>query len=158
MPKKNVIVKDETPAPFLRRLFAYLVDASIISLIILLPLSPKITLTEDLQMTELLVTAELFSAKTILFGFLAALLTILYWALLEYKLRQSIGKMIMRIHVKSTDTKRLTFGQCFLRNIPKFSSLILFIDTLVLLFGGTHQRFFDKLAHTTVTRTPPKNP
>ena len=76
------------------------------------------------------------------------ILTILYWAVLEYKLGQTPGKMLMKIRVRSLNAQ-LTFKQCIFRNITKLSFLLLLLDTLYTFKSG-NQRFFDTLAQTQV--------
>jgi len=83
-----------------------------------------------------------------------AVITVLYWALLEYKLSQSIGKMLMRIKVVSTTGKPLTFAQCLTRNLSKFSTILLALDTLYMFKSGTH-RFLDTVATTQVIDMQP---
>ena len=78
---------------------------------------------------------------------MAALIIILYFSVFEYKLHQTIGKMLFRIEVVSA--KKLTFTQCLLRNLSKISLVVLFIDTLYMLRSGS-LRFLDKIAQTQV--------
>lgn len=139
-----------TPAPLWKRAFAYVIDVLIISVIIFLPLnqiSPSKAVEAETFMDIWASINEQITVKTILFGLIAAILTILYWSILEYKTSQSIGKMLMKIKVHSSQP--LTFWQCVLRNITKFSTLFLFLDTLYMLKSGT-KRYFDKLSQTEV--------
>jgi uncharacterized RDD family membrane protein YckC len=76
-----------------------------------------------------------------------AALTVAYWAALEYKARQSIGKMIMKIYIKS-DEKMLTLGQCIIRNISKISGILLLIDIIGIALNG--QRFLERATKTRV--------
>ena len=87
-----------------RRVLAYIIDLLIVEIIILSPLKNKI------DINSLLVSIQ--SNNLILIGFLSAVLSIMYWVILEYKLRQTIGGMIMKIKVKS-EKKNLEFIDVF---------------------------------------------
>lgn len=139
-------------APFWKRVLAYIIDSTILGLIILLPLKSSSSSKFRAIYDAMDLQAE-FSFKVVIIGFISALIVILYFALLEYNLQQTIGKIILRIKVISK-TKTLTFWQCFVRNLMKFSSPLLFLDTLYILFKRTHQRFFDKIANTEVVEIP----
>ncbi len=142
--KRNVLMKQ--PAPFFRRFFAYLIDALLLVIIIYLPLQTQTPLQTDAFFSD---TFEL-STSIIALATLAALLSIFYWAILEFFLHQSIGKMIMRIKVIS-DTNTLTFAQCILRNITKMSSLPLLIDCIPIF--KKRKRFSEYIAKTSVVVT-----
>ena len=132
-------------ASFTRRILAYIIDVLIINTLILKPfnLFSKTSLTIQL------------SRETIIIGFSTAILTLLYWALLEFTVRQSIGKIITRIYVSSLK-KQLTLYQCILRNITKIVTPILIIDTLYAMINKTHQRYFEKISNTEVLQVPKK--
>ena len=74
---------------------------------------------------------------------------------MEFKLRQTLGKMIFKIKVVQ-DTKKLEFWQVFLRNIPKslffvnYTIWIFLID--ILYYSFTKKRLFDKIAKTDVEK------
>ena len=129
--------------PLWKRIIAYLIDTLILTGVVFYPLSKKLEIQNSLE----------FILKNpsqyILITIVIALLTILYWAILEFQIQQSFGKMLMRIKVRSK-TKILTFSQCFIRNISKISSLFLIIDTLYMVIKNTNQRYFEKLSNTEV--------
>ncbi len=79
-----------------------------------------------------------------------ALITILYWALLEFKLGQSIGKMAMKIKVVNISEKKLGFAQCLLRNLTKASTFILFLDFIYGVVKKDYRRYFEVLSKTRV--------
>ena len=122
-----------------RRVLAYIIDLLIVEIIILSPLKNKI------DINSLLVSIQ--SNNLILIGFLSAVLSIMYWVILEYKLRQTIGGMIMKIKVKS-EKKNLEFIDVFIRNISKMSCFILIIDSINVLFSDKKQRFSEKWSRT----------
>lgn len=146
------------PAPLWKRAFAYIIDSFVINLIIIMPLqkpleeigkgiaeksffeSYKILLQTDLQA----LLPKLFFMFTII-----SLLSVLYWAILEYKIGQSVGKILFNIYVKS-QTEKLTFWQCFLRNITKVSTLPLILDAGYMILTKGYQRYFEKLSKTVV--------
>ena len=76
-------------------------------------------------------------------------LNLIYWVTLDYMLRQSIGKALLNIYVRSTE-KELKLWQCIVRNIPKLSLILLFLDSFGVLFRNEYQRYFEKLSKTEV--------
>lgn len=146
------------PAPLWKRAFAYVLDVFVINLVIIMPFQKVL---EDLgkgfaekgffETYKLLAQAELQTVlPKLLFIFtIISFLSILYWAVLEYKIGQSVGKILFNIHVKS-QTKRLTFWQCFLRNVTKISTLPLILDASYMIFTRGYQRYFEKLSKTFV--------
>jgi len=147
--KKRVIkIKRGEPATFFRRFAAYFLDTIIIGLVITLPFG--YAYGSGMGSFEALNSAG-FSIKTFLLSMFIAGLTVLYWAILEYKLRQSIGKMILGIYVKPL-TKKFTFWQALLRNLTKISSLLLILDCVYMFCMKTNQRFMETLAETEVLR------
>ena len=146
--KKNLSIP--MPAPLWKRACAYVIDVLILSVIVFLPLNKLFPTpaTEAASFADIMSSInQQMSGKVIIIALLAAILTLLYWSILEYKLGQSIGKMLMKIKVYSATP--LTFWQCVLRNVTKVSTLFLFLDTLYMLKSGT-QRFFEHLSQTEV--------
>ena len=89
-------------------------------------------------------------SQKLFFVFLTiGILTILYWAVFEYRLTQSIGQMIMHISVKSTKGD-LSFRSSVMRNLSKVSSFTLALDVFYMLYKKTNQRYFEKLSGTEV--------
>lgn len=149
------------PAPLWKRAFAYLIDVFVINLVIVMPFQKvleslgkgflekgffevyKLLLSDPNQLQSVL--PKLFFVFTVI-----SLLSVLYWALLEYKIGQSVGKILFNIYVKS-QTKQLTFWQCFLRSITKVSTLPLILDASYMLFTRGYQRYFEKLSNTFVS-------
>ena len=137
------------PAPLWKRACAYVIDALIVSVVILFPLNRLYPQEQAASLTEAMSMMQQGFTKThILAALLVGILTILYWAVLEYKLNQTLGKMLMKIKVRSLNAQ-LTFKQCVVRNITKLSFLLLLLDTLYTFKSGS-QRFFDTLAQTQV--------
>jgi len=145
---------------FWRRFFAFIIDVIIISFLT----SPlQNIIKEKVQMPD---TFEgiinlinnpqpLMEAKGFLFlmSSLIALIALAYWTILEFTLKQSIGKILLGIQV---DCKRIS--QVLLRNLSKavafidILSIIFLIDVLFSVFHKDHQRLFEKWSKTKVIR------
>jgi len=150
--KKGLLNKTNY-APLWKRVVAFIIDWIVIGFIILLPLksagkSKLSSLSETLQVTPTKLTSEMIIVSIII-----AIIMILYWTILEYKLHQSVGKILMRLQVVSK-TKKLTFWQCLIRNLTKFSSPLLFLDVIYMLITRSHQRFLEKTSNTEVIELP----
>ena len=129
-------------APLWKRILAYVVDAMIIA-VLLSPL-PSIRITNfilDMAIVRSLLTVFL----------VGSILAVLYFALLEFYVGQTIGKLVFSLAIAS-EGKALNFSQVLLRNVPKFSSLLLIIDSLPIILGRSHQRFFERISHTEVVQ------
>ena len=134
-------------ASFTRRVFAYLIDLFIINILILRPFKLFLT-TPKFGLFA-------FSKELMIVGVSVSILTLLYWALLEYTVRQSLGKMITRIYVAPLK-KQLTLTQCLIRNVTKIVSIVLFLDVLYAFINKTHQRYFEILSNTEVLKVKEK--
>jgi len=139
------------PAPLWKRLLAYIVDALIIGILVeasFIGLSKKAfgSLSEK---TFLSVAIPEITLSIIIMTLVIAVLSLLYWSVLEYKLGQSLGKMLFKLYVVS-ETEKLTFAQALVRNIPKTSSWLLIIDSLALLRYPYHKRFTERWSQTYV--------
>ncbi len=132
------------PASLWKRTSAYIIDLLIITAITF-PLLRSFSTPEE-EITNI-ATKGTQTLSTTFTGIMTALIIILYFSVFEYKLHQTIGKMLFRIEVVSA--KKLTFTQCLLRNLSKISLVVLFIDTLYMLKSGS-LRFLDKIAQTQV--------
>lgn len=145
----------ENNAPLWKRILAYLIDTFIIYFVVLYPFRPyydklnNLITTENLLNTELINQIMIIAPKFFLVSLIVALLTILYWVLLEYYAKQSIGKMLFKIKVVSKKGT-LKFWQCFVRNISKCSSLVLIIDFIFVFFNKDNQRLFERISNTKV--------
>lgn len=145
--KKRGLNNISFTAPLWKRTFAYLVDLFMINLIVVLPF--KSYLDNQIQSEKILFYSSTAIFYKIFIAVLAIMvISILYWALLEYFLSQSIGKMLFGINVISLEGT-LKFSQALLRNFTKFSTPILLIDSLYML-KGRGMRFFEKLSKTKV--------
>lgn len=132
------------PVKLWKRVVAYIIDIIIVNIIIVYPFMNFLgNFENDSFLRE-------FSYEILSVFFIISILIILYWAFLEYFLRQSVGKALMNIHIRSTEKQELKFWQCFVRNLSKISTLLLLIDSLGIIFKGDYQRFLEKLSKTEV--------
>jgi len=146
------------PASLWKRVFAYIIDVFVINLIIVMPFQkPLEKMSEGFSNKGFLETYQLFLRpefqslvpKLLSIFLVTSLLSALYWAILEYKISQSVGKILMGIYVKSQGDK-LTFWQCFLRNVTKVSTLPLVLDSAYMVLSKGYQRYFEKISRTAV--------
>ena len=141
------------PASIWRRLAAFFIDMMVLELALfpLQKISTQVTQITDISSLKKIVLSTAMSGKFAALLFIIGLLTIAYFALLEHKLQQTPGKMLMKIYVAS-ETKQLNFWQCIVRSLfllPGFPFIILTIlDPIFLLFSKTSQRFSEKLSKT----------
>lgn len=135
----------EKPAVFWKRGIAFVIDSIVISFIISTPFASAITIESNnlLETFQTTLTTEFFLITLII-----AILTLTYWSILEWQFQQSVGKVVLKLKVKSIK-KQLTFKQALTRNITKISTIILLIDCLNIL-KKKNQRYFEKISNTKV--------
>lgn len=152
MPKKQ-------PKLVWRRILAFIVDILIIQFIISLSFN-------NLIKKQLNIEGGFFEVYNIitsnyeqlvpLFTFISvitAILAIIYFTVFEFKLQQTLGKMLFNIKIKTIKGK-LTLQQAIIRNIPKalfFINVlfwILVVDVVYMLFKK--ERLFDIWAKTRI--------
>ncbi|MBU4502079.1 MAG: RDD family protein [Nanoarchaeota archaeon] len=148
------------PASLWKRAFAYIIDVFVINLVIVLPFQKVLdALSNGISDKSIFESFAYFSANTaqfqaifpkLIFIFsVIAILSILYWAILEYKIGQSVGKILFHIYVKPQN-KDPTFWQFFLRNVTKVSTFPLILDAMYMIFTRGRQRYFEKISKTFV--------
>ena len=125
-----------------KRVFALLVDLAVVDLIITRPLSRLISGRID-EFSDLLN----FSFELVVVSFVIGLFAVFYWAILEYKIGQTLGALIFKLRARSLN-KSMSFSQAFLRNITKMSVVLLLIDSVNILFSEKKQRYFEVLSKT----------
>jgi hypothetical protein len=143
-------------ASVLKRLIAFIIDLLIVNLIILFPFRrifrEMVPETDSFSKTLdfLSNNSELSTLITIII-LAVAFLTILYFMIMEKKLKQSPGKMLFNLYVQS-QTKDLKYWQLFVRSmflIPLFPFILLWIiDPVVMLFTKENQRLSEILSRT----------
>ena len=126
----------------LKRVFAFLIDLAVVDLVITRPLSKLISEDFD-EISDLLN----ISIELVIISLIIGLLGVFYWAILEYKIGQTLGALIFKLRAKGLD-KGISFPQAFLRNITKMSVVLLLIDSINILFSEKKQRYFEVLSKT----------
>lgn len=153
-PVKSFRLKEKlVPAVLWKRAIAYVIDIFIVNVIIMFPFQ---SMTKATQSSSIRESFRFFSQnvgvaqKVLLMGIVVMLMTILYWAVFEYRFGQTFGKLILKLQVRSVLKKDLTLAQCFLRSISKVSTLVLVIDCIPIIFRKSHQRYLEKSSGTEV--------
>ena len=160
MPKRNQnMIKYKEQVSIWKRGFAFIIDMIIIQFIVSLNFNKFLedSLGSDKSLIDLFNTGlENYSTlqpKLLLISIVTAIAALIYFTLMEFKLRQTLGKMIFKIRIISSN-KKLEFYQVLLRNIPKslffinYTIWIFLID--IIYYNFTRKRLFDKIAQTDV--------
>jgi len=152
-------------ASLIKRLLAFIGDLLIINLIILEPFRKIII--DSIPQGDFFEVFKLLSENDIVLGKLYAssifigVIALLYFSVMEWKLGQTIGKMLFGIYVvpvseESTikENNKISFLQSIVRNmylIPLFPFFILIIiDPIYMFFNKTNQRLSEKMSGTFV--------
>ncbi len=155
LPKERTFIG---PALLWKRIAAFFIDLMIINLVVLLPFRSLFQnmMPNDYSFSEayrLLSGSTDYTRFISSVSFVMSILIILYFVMLESKMSQSIGKMLMKIYVVS-DNKILKKWQLLTRNIvfiPIFPFVLLWIlDPLFMFFTKTNQRLTEVLSKTKV--------
>jgi len=144
-------------ANVLRRFLAFLLDMIIISLLTLpiqgfMKVEQKETFGETLKA---MMASPGFGSKMMIAAVFFAIIAILYFTILEFMMRQSVGKMIFKVYVDSlANHGKMTLGQSFLRNlflIPFIPfSFIAIADPIFMLWTRENQRLSEMICKTKV--------
>ena len=148
---KNKLVK----ARALKRLMAFLVDIILLNFIVAAPfrglLSGMMPEGDFNQVFNALTNNPDLVYQFNLIYIIIGVLAFIYFTLSEFKLQQSLGKMLFGLYVVGTE-KRPSLLQVAVRNIfliPVFPFILLIIvDPILLMF--THRRLSDIIAKTDV--------
>jgi len=155
LPKERTFIG---PALLWKRIAAFFIDMIVINLIVLFPFRSLFQniIPKDYSFSE---AYKLLSSSTDYAGFITSVsfimsvLIILYFLMLEIKMNQTIGKMLMKVYVVS-DNNTLKAWQLLTRNlvfIPIFPFVLLWIlDPLFMFFTKTNQRLTEILSKTRV--------
>lgn len=87
------------------------------------------------------------------FPFIQGLLWVLYSAILDVTWGATIGKWVMGMQVQMLNGGRVDLGKAFIREITKIYPLFLLLDWIIAVAtpgSNRHQRYFDRIAGTTV--------
>ena len=133
-----------TPAPFMDRVGAKLLDTVLFCLMLVIPALIYLRMTSGSD-RGLWTIAVVLMVGVIGMGFwlLSA------WA--ETRYSRTPGKKLMGLHVVRESGTRISFGQAIVRQLPVFLQ-IFWIDALFALFTDRHQRAFELLSRTRTVR------
>jgi uncharacterized RDD family membrane protein YckC len=150
LPKKRKIINN---ASLFKRILAFIVDILIINFVVILPFrgafNSLIKTSSFSEAYSFLQNNPEIATRMYIIMFFITLLTLVYFIVLEYKVKQTVGKMLLKIYIVS-DEKQLSVLQCIVRNIfliPFFPFFLLWvIDPLYLLFAK--RRFSEVISKT----------
>ncbi|UCB60553.1 MAG: RDD family protein [Candidatus Bathyarchaeota archaeon] len=135
---------------WIRRLIAFIIDSiiawiatTIIVGVVFLPLIVLAAITD----------LPWFVFNPFTFPFFAGILSVLYFALLEFWYGWTFGKRIMSLRTIETNGQKPSFDRALIRNISKIYWILALIDVIIGLatLGDPHQKIADRFAGTTVT-------
>ena len=151
MAKKGV----EAAPSILKRILAFIIDLLVLNLIVLYPfrglienLIPSGSLSDSYNylMAHPGNVSAIYAVMI-----MAAILAVLYFSLMEYKLGQTVGKIIFKLKAVPLK-KKLGYWQCVLRAmlvIPFFPFYILWIaDPVFALLNKDQQRLMEWVSKT----------
>lgn len=86
------------------------------------------------------------------FPFAVGLVSVLYFTLIESIYGSTIGKGIIGLKVEAEDGGRPSLERAFVRNVSKIYWVLLLLDVIggFLVAQDPHQKYSDRIAHTTV--------
>ncbi|MEK6949322.1 MAG: RDD family protein [Nanoarchaeota archaeon] len=154
-PKRGKAIVAE--ASILKRALAFAIDILFVEFVILFPFSSVLEeiVPEESSFYEAfsILSSGSYDSLLGLVAFFTAIPTIAYFAILEKKIGQTIGKRLLNLYVVS-QTKELKYWQAFVRSIfliPIFPFVLLWIiDPVVMFFSKERQRLSEILSRTKV--------
>ena len=144
------------PALLWKRIAALIIDLVVLNLTVLFPFRNALQRTLPAFTSfgaayTYLMSHPSIQEALVLLSFMMSLFVLAYFTLMDYYLKLTPGKALLRLAVLS-ETKKLSFGQSLLRNLfvlPIFPFVLLWvIDPLYLLFSSSHQRLSERLSKT----------
>ncbi|MFC7322792.1 RDD family protein [Halobacillus campisalis] len=134
-------------AGFLPRFFAYIIDLIVIWSLNSIITRPLIRLT---NLSEAKLWIDLFSVTNIL----QSIVFFLYFILMTWFFRATLGKMALGLSVESLVGNRLSKGQVVIRELVGryISMAVLGLPYLVVIFTKKHQGIHDLFADTSVIK------
>jgi len=149
--------KSETDASIWKRLLAFLIDLAVLEFIVFFPFNrllrsamPKnMGIKESYNFFLHSGPGSMMATLSIIISFIA----LLYFVLLEYKIGQTIGKIMLNLYVVGEE-KEIKAWQAIVRSmflIPLFPFMALWIiDPVYLAFIGKNKRLSEVLSKTKV--------
>ncbi len=144
------------PALIWKRIAAFFIDLLMLNIVVLLPFRKILQsiIPENYSFSEAykLLSSTTSTGYITSVSIVMSIFAILYFYLLEKNMKQTIGKMLMKIYVVADDNARA--WQFLARNlvfIPVFPFILLLIlDPLFMFFTKTNQRLSEILSKTRV--------
>ena len=154
LPKRQQI---KAPAGIFKRVLAFVIDLLILDFFVTWPfkgLLKGLMPSDNFSEIYAYIQTNPSIGNQVFIGMVSiSIIFILYFTVLEYKFKQSIGKRLMNLYVES-DQKELKLWQVLVRNmflLPFFPFVILWIlDPLYLIFNRNQIRFSEWLSKTKV--------
>lgn len=154
--KRKIIIME---APIWKRVLAFLIDYIIINSFILFPFNnimKKLLNTNDItQILSMISNNNINTSAIIYISLFMSIMALLYFTILESKLNQTIGKIIMKIYIiniKNPKEKRISFFQAIIRGLGVFLiftlPLITLLDAVYVYFNKDKQRFLERISKT----------
>ena len=112
-------------APLWKRIFAYIIDISLVNLIVIVPFKTIIAKPENSKQILLIPSIDLIIAILTII-----LLILIYFIYTEYKVKQTLGKLLFNLKVMPDNAD---LKQIITRNITKPFSILLILDTLYMV-------------------------
>ncbi len=148
-----------TPAPLLKRILAYLIDLSIVIMVIYIVVYIFYFIMLMGTVSFIALPPELHWIRDILiaFGMLILLLLVVsiydgYFIYFEYKKGTTLGKRVFGLRVVSTHKPKLSLGQCIFRDLFRLIDCTLVLPGLIsIAVTKNHQRLGDLVVGTMVT-------
>jgi len=145
------------PALVWKRMLAFFIDILIINFIILFPFKRlfqrMVPSSLSFEETFNIVNAPGLSSLIVATSIFVGVLMIAYFVILEGKMGQSIGKILVNIYVAS-ETKEMKFWQLLVRSLflmPLFPFVLLWIiDPAFMFFTKDNKRLSEILSKTKV--------
>ena len=154
LPRQRII---QGPAVVWKRIVAFIIDLFIIDLVLFWPFERIFSRVIPEGSRGIASLQEFFSASPELANALTitsvvmGIIAVLYFALLEYNLGQTPGKMVFNMRVIG-DKQGLKFWQCLVRSIlwiPMFPFIVFWIiDPLYILLNQQNQRLLELVSKT----------
>lgn len=156
------VVQGSIPALLWKRIAAFLIDLLIIDLTLLAPFSGVISRAMPVSDFAALRTAlegQVHISGTLTFALFAmATLAMLYFALCESIIGQTVGKMLFGIRVAGVSSP-VSFWRCVLRSLfllPVFPFITFWlIDPLYMFFTRSSQRLLERWSRTITVESNP---
>lgn len=97
-------------------------------------------------------------AMWLLWPFIAGVIQVFYFVLLEVSWGATVGKRILGLRVQMVNGSKVAFDKAFVRNMSKIYGLFLLLDWIIAVASpgpDPRQKYTDRIAGTTVVSVKP---